>query len=364
MIIRPSGPEDLDALLALARKTGVGVTTFKPDPVQLAARIERSQKTLQGIAPPHEQGYLFVLEDTVSRQVVGVSAIEVALGLQEPWYNFRVGTLVHTSRQQKIHTEVPTLFLSNDHTGYSELCTLFLDPEWRHSRNGSLLSKSRLMFMALFRQKFARKVVAEMRGFSDENGHSPFWDGLGRHFFDMDFADADGLSGVGDKTFIAELMPRHPIYVPLLSGEARAAIAQVHEHTVAARAMLEQEGLNYEGYIDIFDGGPTLEAYVDNLRIAREIQQREVVAHGNPDGASLHLVCNGRDSDFRVIIAAADASDSICLPEAAAAALLLHPGDPVYTATLKPTQSRAASGRSASFGGTGLRNAVSRAVVN
>lgn len=39
-----------------------------------------------------------------------------------------------------------------------------------------------------------------MRGFSDQNGHSPFWDSLGYLFFDMDFAAADYLSGVGQKS--------------------------------------------------------------------------------------------------------------------------------------------------------------------
>ncbi|MDI5166142.1 MalM family protein, partial [Salmonella enterica subsp. enterica serovar Montevideo] len=41
----------------------------------------------------------------------------------------------------------------------SELCTLFLDPEWRKEGNGYLLSKSRFMFMAAFRDKFNEKVV-------------------------------------------------------------------------------------------------------------------------------------------------------------------------------------------------------------
>lgn len=68
--------------------------------------------------------------------------------------------------------------------GSSELCTLFLDPEWRKEGNGYLLSKSRFMFMAAFRDKFNDKVVAEMRGVIDEHGYSPFWQSLGKRFFD------------------------------------------------------------------------------------------------------------------------------------------------------------------------------------
>ncbi len=107
----------------------------------------------------------------------------MAVGLNDPWYNYRVGTLVHASKELNVYNALPTLFLSNDHTGSSELCTLFLDPDWRKEGNGYLLSKSRFMFMAAFRDKFNDKVVAEMRGVIDEHGYSPFWQSLGKRFF-------------------------------------------------------------------------------------------------------------------------------------------------------------------------------------
>ena len=103
--------------------------------------------------------------------------------------------------------------ISNDHTGCSELCTLFLDPDFRKNQNGKFLSKIRFLFMAAFQDCFKNTLIAEMRGYSDENGRSPFWDALGHHFFDMDFATADYLSGIGQKVFIAELMPRFPVYM-------------------------------------------------------------------------------------------------------------------------------------------------------
>lgn len=91
--------------------------------------------------------------------------------------------MVHASKELNVYNALPTLFLSNDHTGSSELCTLFLDPDWRKEGNGYLLSKSRFMFMAAFRDKFNDKVVAEMRGVIDEHGYSPFWQSLGKRFF-------------------------------------------------------------------------------------------------------------------------------------------------------------------------------------
>lgn len=346
MLVRPVKADDLDALLRLAHKAGVGVTSLQPDGSRLAARIARSLRTFEGQAEVAEQGYLFVLEDGASGQVVGISGIEAAVGLSEPWYNFRIGKLSHISRELGVSLQVEALFLSNDHAGYSELCTLFLDPDWRHSRNGQLLSKSRFLFLAAFQQRFARKVVAEMRGRSDEQGHSPFWEGLGRHFFNIDFAKADYLTGIGEKTFIAELMPRFPVYINMLPPAAKAVIGKVHAQTEPARAMLESEGFRHEGYVDIFDGGATLEAYIRELRIVRDsrVYPAEIVTAASSrleqsprpeQNARPYLLANERDREFRVILVQAPEPDGcFLLSRQEAAALELQPGDPVRAVPL------------------------------
>ncbi len=131
------------------------------------------------------------------------------MGLNDPWYNYRVGTQVHASKELNVYQALPTLFLSNDHTGSSELCTLFLDPQWRKEGNGYLLSKSRFLFMAAFRERFNEKVVAEMRGVIDRAG---LLAGSGRAwanaFSPWSFPRADYLCGTGQKAFIAALMPQ------------------------------------------------------------------------------------------------------------------------------------------------------------
>ena len=109
-----------------------------------------------------------------------------------------------------------------------------------------------------------------MRGKLDADSRSPFWEGLGRHFFSMEYSTADYLTGIGQKSFVAELMPRHPVYVNLLPESARAVIGEVHDDTRPARALLEQEGFRYEGYVDIFDAGPTLECFRDNIHAMRQ----------------------------------------------------------------------------------------------
>ncbi|MDP5252674.1 MULTISPECIES: arginine N-succinyltransferase [unclassified Vibrio] len=302
MVIRPVQGSDCDLLMALAELSGVGFTSLPQHQASLNERIARMIATWQGKAEKQDEGFLFVLEDTETKKAVGVSGIEVAIGLCDPWYHYRVGTLVHASRELGVHTTMPTLFLSNDHTGNSELCTLFLHPDYRHSRNGHFLSKARLLFIATFQSLFTSKIIAEMRGYSDQHGQSPFWESLGRHFFTFDFAKADYLTGIGQKAFIAELMPKHPLYIDFLGQEAKDAIAKVHPNTEPARKILESEGMRYEGYVDIFDGGPTLEAYVRDLRIVKDHLSYQVVIEEQVSaGEAEMLVGNTSFQDYRAI---------------------------------------------------------------
>ncbi|MDR5865310.1 arginine N-succinyltransferase [Halomonas koreensis] len=274
MRIRPIAPSDLDELQAVARETGVGFTSLPDNRDFLAAKIDTAVSAFDQRTPVDQRLYFFVLEDETTGRLAGCCAIEGQVGREVPFYHYRVGTLAHSSVQLDLHRTIDTLFLSSDHTGDAEVASLFLRPEFRgadrrHERNGALLSMMRWLFMAEFRDSFPDKVLAEMRGVFDAEGKSPFWECLGSHFFPMDFNEADRLTGLGQKSFIGELMPKFPIYTPFLSEAARDCIGRVHEHTRPALAMLKKEGLRWEGFIDIFDGGPTVEAYIDDVRGVR-----------------------------------------------------------------------------------------------
>ncbi|MEB5971051.1 arginine N-succinyltransferase [Pantoea dispersa] len=335
MVIRPVERDDLPQLLALAGKTGGGLTSLPVDSETLKARIERSLQTWQDALPRAEQGYVFVLADSSDNRAVGICAIEVAVGLQDPWYNFRVGTQVHASKELNVYASLPTLSLSNDHTGSSELCTLFLDPDYRDGKNGHLLSKSRFLFMANFRERFMKHVVAEMRGVSDEQGHSPFWDSVGSRFFSMEFRQADFLSGTGQKAFIAELMPKHPLYIHYLSEAAQQVIGEVHPKTAPARAVLEAEGFRYLNYIDIFDGGPTLECEIDRIRAIRKSKVL-TASEGEADARwPLCLVANCDYHQFRVALLPVDvASGQVQMNQQQRTALRCDYGDTLRVVTV------------------------------
>ena len=304
MIVRPVTIADLPALLDLARSTGPGLTSLPANEQRLAHRVGWAEKAFRGEAERADADYLFVLEDDDGK-VVGISGVAGAVGLREPWYNYRVGLTVSASQKLGIHREVPTLFLANDLTGQSELCSLFLGPDHRVGLNGRLLSKSRFLFIAEFRELFGDKVIAEMRGMTNDDGRSPFWESLGKHFFKMEFSQADYLTGVGNKSFIAELMPKFPLYTCFLSEEARNTIGRVHPHTEPALGMLKGEGFGYQGYIDIFDAGPLIEAPTEKIRAVADSQVL-VLAIGTPgDDAEPYLIHNRKREGCRITAAPA-----------------------------------------------------------
>ncbi|WP_246065307.1 arginine N-succinyltransferase [Hydrocarboniclastica marina] len=340
--IRPIRMSDLEDLYEMARSAGVGVTTLPADRELLRSRIERSVESFDRQIEPELASYLFALEETDAGRIVGVCGIDSRVGLDEVWYNYRLSNTVNSSRELGVHVQNPTLYLTNDMTNSSELCTLFLDEAWRGDGRGPLLSRSRFLFLADFAELFSEKIFAELRGVSDQEGRSPFWEALGRRFFNMDFYQADMLTGRGNKAFIAELMPKHPIYLALLGAEAQDVVGKVHENTRPALRMLEAEGFNFNGLLDIFDAGPVIEAFTHTIRAIRDSRERRVVLmseSGNEAAPPEHrvMVSNRRFEDFRVLAVAATrlTFDTLSLAAHEADALGVAPGDSVRLVGLK-----------------------------
>jgi arginine N-succinyltransferase len=335
LVIRSIQSTDLDALLAMAGQVGSGMTTLKPDRTMLGDRVAIAVASFNETIPPEQRDYMFVLEDTQQGRMAGICAIKGAVGLTEPFYNYRIGTLVHSSRELNVFSRMETLYLSNDLTGATELCSLFLHPDYRSGNNGKWLSKSRFLFIAQFKALFTEKIIAEMRGYQAEDGSSPFYEGLGRHFFKMDFDHVDDLTALGKKSFIAELMPRQPLYVAYLPDDAQAVIGKVHKSTLPARKLLEQEGMHFEGYVDIFDAGPVLQGRVGELRAVRDSVQAIAIEGAHDEDGVPVLVSNTLLGDFRMIVAKSiPGAASVALTQAEMALLRVQSGDAVRTLSL------------------------------
>ncbi|MDF2399687.1 arginine N-succinyltransferase [Pseudomonas sp. 3MA1] len=339
MIVRPIRVTDLPALLRLLQGNGRELNNLSTDPERLAHRLRWAQRTFANQVERADADYLFVLEDD-DQQVIGVCGLSGAIGLREPCYHYRVGITRGRAPELGIEKQIPTLFLCNEMTGQSLLCSLYLRHDQRQGYAGRLLSTARLLFVAEYPKLFGDKLVAELRGQLDSQGRSPFWDSLGRHFFKMDFQQANRLSSQGSKPFIAELMPRQPLYTCLLSPAAQAAIGQAHHSTEQAVHILRGEGFNHQGCIDIFDGGPLIEAEVTKIRSVRESQTLPLLV-GTPDAqAPVWLIHNRRLENCRITAAPGRlVSGCLLVDRLTAKRLQLQPGDSVRAVPLLACES-------------------------
>ena len=331
--MRPVRREDLDQVFALASQSGGGMTNLPADKDALRARIEFSCKSFEADADePGGEVYMMALEE--DGKVIGTSAVFSAVGLDHGFVNYRINKTVHASKQLKKRIERRLLVPTHDFTGCGEVGSLFLSPDARGGGFGKFLSRARYLFIAQHRGLVADPVCAELRGWRGPNGEQPFWDAIGKPFFDMEFEAADIANAAMGNQFIADLMPRHPIYVALLPPAARDILGRPHDSAIPAFNMLLKEGFSFRGYIDVFDGGPLVDAPIDDIKTVRESRLRRIADiaddKDNPADAPELLIAAGRLSTFRVTRAAAvSKGDDLVIGKEAAQALNVQKGDDV-----------------------------------
>ena len=331
-VIRPIEPKDFPALQQIAQESGHGFTSLPQDEATLSAKIDRADSSFK--SPLNERGeehYLFVLEDITTGEILGTTGINASVGLSSPLYHYRRAQSVQHSARLGISNAVEVLNICNDYTGASEICTLFLREGHRKGHAGKLLSRVRFLFMAQHPERFSDTIIAEMRGVSDEDGHSPFFHWLKTHYMGVEFPVIDHLVGTGETEFIPQLMPKYPVYFNLLPEEAQQVVGEVHEKTLPALKMLEKEGFKHCGYVDLFDAGPTIESPLDKINTVKhschgavEVAETEQEQH--------YLVCNHGVDNFRALctnrISHADDGSIVLAPEVAEA-LQVNCGEPV-----------------------------------
>ena len=259
--VRPATGEDFRAIYQMAKLTGGGFTNLPADRATLVGKLARSDDSFKRKEDSQAADlYVFVLEDPKARKIRGTCQVFGQVGVVQPFYSYHLSTLTQTSPELGKTFRNQTLTLTTDLEGSSEVGGLFLHPEMRASGLGALLARSRYLFIKEHRGRFGPRTLAELRGVMDEVGNAPFWDALAGRFFGMTFPEADDFNAVHGTKFIADLMPKTPIYVSLLNEAGRAVIGQPHPSGRAAMRMLEHEGFVFDRYVDIFDGGPTVTA--------------------------------------------------------------------------------------------------------
>ena len=272
-LVRPATKADLRAIYEMAKLTGGGFTNLPPDRSALAGKLARSEKAFSRTTEERvDDLFVFVVENSSTGQIKGTCQIFASIGLEWPFYSYRISTLTQTSKALGRIFRAEMLTLVTDFDGSTEVGGLFLHPAERAGGLGLLLARSRYLFIRQHRPRFGDKVIAELRGVIDEAGGSPFWDAVAGRFFGMTFQEADEFNASHGNQFIADLMPKTPIYTAMLPESARSVMGMPHTSGRAAMKMLEHEGFRYDSYIDIFDGGPTMSVATNEIRTIRDSQ--------------------------------------------------------------------------------------------
>lgn len=329
LVLRPVQLTDLPELQRLARDSLVGVTSLPDDQQHLRERIVSSCASFA--SDVEEQGaenYFFVLAEHDRERLRGCSEVVAMAGFSAPFYSLRNRPFISSSRELNVQHGVPTLSLCQDLSNHTLLRGFHVDTALARTPLAELLSRARLLFIAAHPQRFADTTITEIVGYSSDDSQSPFWEALGKHFFDLPYAEAERLCGLQTRSFLADLMPQYPIYIPMLPKAAQDCIGQVHPQGQDACDILLREGFEPNHYVDLFDGGPTL--YARNSSIRSIGQSRVALADLGPQSGNgrLWLVSNQQLAHYRAILAPLDEApgDRVTLNREMLDALELQPG--------------------------------------
>ena len=275
-LVRPAVDADLPQLLALSESAAPAAG----GEVLLVA---------QAAAPDEEPAAL-----------VGFLRLRQAIGMDLPRVGYHVGCTVHAAPELGLFHRQRTLMLGHDHTGASELA----DITWARddvalsdqAATLQLLVQTAMLLIACHRARYADRLITELPGPRDSSGQSPFWQGLGRHFFGGDPRAAASVHGPAWRTHMAALLPRQPVYTSFLPAAAQATIAQVHPGALLLRDVLEQAGLRYSHHVNVEDAGPVLEATPDDLATLRRARRCTLALTPRQGGQACVVLATSADA--------------------------------------------------------------------
>lgn len=304
LFIRPSRISDIDALLAISESVGSGMTSMPSCAKSWEKKLASSAAAFTATKAPDQSCYFMVLEDSETNEIAGTTAIYTGLGLSQPFYSYQRSTITKQSDSLNRTKLSETLTLVEDFKGASEVGSLFLRPEYRKPGIGQMLARSRYLLMADAQHRFSHRIMAELRGYMNEQDESPLWQALGSKFFDMPFQEAVTIAATQGPDFITELMPKHPIYTELLPKAARDVLSKPNNSSAPALRMLEKEGFVHRGLIDLFDGGPSVDAQLNEIKTVKESQLTQVSAAASlTDSDQDFYVSNASLGDFCLTMA-------------------------------------------------------------
>ncbi len=317
--IRPATLNDLDRITEFAFIAQIGLTSLPKNESLLRVRIEKAVESFRkSVAYPNDELYFFVLEDSETAKVMGVSGIKANTGSDHPIVTYSI------EKDRNFYWLVPETLRK----GYSEVASLFLHRDFRKQGGGRLLSYSRFLFMADFPERFHTQVMANMRGMIDRSGQSLFWNEVSGKFNSCTFQQLMQKLDRQELNY-DELAPRYPLCSLFLSPEILESIGKTHVNTVAAINLLKEEGFQVSDHIDLMDGGPLLFADRPAIKTIARSEIKKIEAIDTEEDGDMMIVSNTR-IDFRCLVTGVKLlKNGIAIPKKSIELLKLKVGDSV-----------------------------------
>jgi len=294
-LFRPATADDISAITKITTKADSGLTTVPKTKSSVADYVAESLDFLAGTEGANR--LLFVAES--DGKILGISGIIPKLGVDRPFYSFKRSRHARKASQQELSVRYDTLQLTTDFDDYTELASIFISPEARGKGIGRLLSLGRLGFIHASRDRFEDRLMADIRGWVDAKGVSPFWHHLTSKFIQTDFDEADRLSA-GDAAFLIELLPALPIMLNLLPDSVSESAGRPHDLSAGAMGLLMDAGFEDTDLCDVFDGGPAIRCNTDRTLITQSAYR--ATGGGVTDGETKFLHFTGEGESFRAVI--------------------------------------------------------------
>jgi arginine N-succinyltransferase len=305
----------------------------------LAGIIDRSQRSFAGrIREPLARSYVFVLEEPRSGRILGTSMVIAQHGTREsPCTFFDLSEREHYSGTLDRHFRHLVLSIGYHFDGPTEIGGLVVHPDDRggEARPGKQLAFVRFLYIAMHRDRFRARVLAELMPPLLPDGRSLFWEACGKRFTGLEYQEADKRSRE-NKEFIQQLFPPGDLYATLFPPRVQKQLGTVGAETLGVKHLLERLGFGFVGRVDPFDGGPHYEAQVADVTLVRAYRRlrlapRALAPREHEPEKLVGVERPERKVRFRAVRTPARVDgDDVLLPEDARALLQVEPGERVH----------------------------------
>ncbi|PKP82694.1 MAG: hypothetical protein CVT79_04445 [Alphaproteobacteria bacterium HGW-Alphaproteobacteria-18] len=306
--IRPVRAADLQEVFSLSMFAGAGLTSLQPDIQFLGALIAKSEASFAGPIQTNSQTFLLVMESFDTGEIVGCASIKTCVGTDDFMcadFAIEGGNLERPDN----------LILKRTLEGFTEVGSLFLRADHRASGAGRFLARARYILMANQRHLFDQPIVAQLRGWSEDDGRAPFYDEVWSDRLRMTYQQSDARLAREGARFILDVFEGIEIDPRALSVPAASAIARPHPTAAGALKLLEEEGFRQADLIDLADGGPIMVGQIgtlSSLQTARPVSLK--ISDPTPADRS-GMLSNSSFSGFRACVGAfQEAEGSVACP--------------------------------------------------